>query len=200
MDFNPQSYTPDGTAVFATDQQLLVKFFVHPELSHYKSKAQGKPVHDDVVMISVIQPGEKEEVKVKAEEWHKVRFAKQWEAFEKGHNQQISGTRLEFLFPSEPSTILTLQSFNVFTVEQLGSLTDTAMTNIPMGRQLSQRAKDYLRTANGGAAFHQMEAMQKQIEELKAQLAEQSAAPSPAEDSTPVRRGPGRPPKAQGEN
>ncbi len=37
MEFNPQSYAPDGTAIFGNDAQLLVKFFVHPELSKFKS-------------------------------------------------------------------------------------------------------------------------------------------------------------------
>lgn len=192
MDFNPTSYTPDGVAVFGDDSRLLVKFFVHAELSPIRSKTQGRPVHDDVVMVSVIQPGEKEEVKVLANDWHKARFPKQWEAFEKGHSQIVSGTRLEFLFPGEPSTILMLNSFNVFTVEQLAGLTDTGMNNVPRGRSLTDRAKQYLQSAGSGAGFHEREAFQQQIDELKAQLAQQSA---PAAEN-PVRRGPGRPPKA----
>lgn len=192
MEFNPTAYTPDGVALFGDDSKLLVKFFVHPELSQIRSKKEGRPVHDDVVMVSVIQPGEKEEVKVLANDWHKARFPKQWEAFEKGHAQTISGTRLEFLFPGEPSTILMLNGFNVFTVEQLAGLSDTGMNNVPRGRSLAERAQKYLQTAGSGSSFHQMEDMQKQIEELKAQLAQQAA---PAAETTP-RRGPGRPPKA----
>lgn len=192
LDFNPSSYTPDGVALFGDDSKLLVKFFVHPELSQIRSRKEGRPVHDDVVMVSVIQPGEKEEVKVLANDWHKARFPKQWEAFEKGHAQSISGTRLEFLFPGEPSTILMLNGFNVFTVEQLAGLSDTGMNNVPRGRDLAVRAQKYLQSAGSGSSFHQVEEMQKQIEELKAQIAQQAA---PAAEQ-PQRRGPGRPPKA----
>ncbi len=122
MDFNPQSYAPDGTAIFAKDDQLLVKFYRHPELSQVKSKASGLPVYDDVDMISVIQPGEKDPVQVMASDMHKRRFPKQWEAYKAGVELASSGTPLDHLFPSEPGIILTLKNFNVFTVQQLANL------------------------------------------------------------------------------
>ncbi len=192
MDFNPQSYAPDGTAVFANDAQLLVKFFKHPVISQYQSNEKGRPVYDDVIMVSVIQPGEKEKVEVLANDWHKARFPKQWDSFQKGVEAAVSGTPLDMLFPAEPSAILTLKSFNVFTVEQLASLTDSAIANMPMGRALVDRAKRYLDTATGGSEFHHM---QKRIAELEAKLADQAEGAAAA-PSTP-RRGPGRPPKAQ---
>jgi len=194
MEFNPQGYTPDGVAVFGSDQSLLVKFYRHAELSQHKSKAEGRPIYDDVEMVSVIQPGEKEEVKVAANEFHRRRFPKQYEAFKNGLEQAQTGTPLDLLFPAEPSTILALKSANVFTVEQLANISDTAMNGIPMGRTLCDRAKKYLQTASGGQGFHQMEAMQKKIQELQEQLAA-TQAPQPEQ-----RRGPGRPPRAaQGE-
>lgn len=199
LDFNPSSYTPDGVAVFGDDSKLLVKFFVHAEISPIKSKAEGRPVHDDVVMVSVIQPGEKEEVKVLANDWHKARFPKQWDAFEKGHAQTISGTRLEFLFPGEPSTILMLNGFNVFTVEQLAGLSDTGMNNVPRGRSLAVRAQEYLQSAGSGSAFHQIEAMKQETAELRAALEEMRQRAEDADRQTeelPKRRGPGRPPRA----
>lgn len=173
MDFNPQSYAPDGTAIFAKDDQLLIKFFRHPELSQIKSKANGVPVYDDVDMISVIQPGEKEEVKVVATDMHKRRFPKQWEAYKSGQDQAQSGTPLDHLFPAEPGAVLTLRAFNVFTVQQLANLSDTAMINIPMGRTLADKAKAYLASASAGQNFHTMQdSMQRQIDALKAALAE----------------------------
>lgn len=190
LEFNPQGYTPDGVAVFGTDEKLLVKFYRHAELSQHKSKLEGRPIYDDVEMVSVIQPGEKDEVKTLANDWHRRRFPKQYEAFQKGLEQAVTGTPLELLFPAEPSTILALKGSNVFTVEQLAGISDTAMNNIPMGRTLADRAKAYLQASHGGQGFHQMEAMQKQIQELQEQLAAAQAAPQPEQ-----RRGPGRPPK-----
>jgi hypothetical protein len=197
LDFSPQGYTQAGEAVFGTDQNLLAKFFVHPQISKFRSNEAGTPMYDDIEMIEIIQPGEKEPIRQMANEWHKQRFPKQYENFKKGIESVVSGTPLEMLFPGEPGTILTLKTLNVHTVQQLANLHDTGIGNIPMGRDLVNRAKAYLGTASHGAEFH---AMQKQIETLTAQLAalaEQGTHPA-AEPATPARRGPGRPPKAEG--
>ncbi len=194
LDFNPQTYSPDGTAIFGSDAQLLVKFFIHPELSVYQSKERGVPVYNDIEMIEVFQPGEKESVKQLVTDFHRHRFPKQYENFKKGVEQVGSGTPLDLLFPSEPGMILTLKSFNIFSIQQLAALSDHAISSLPMGgRQLVERAKTYLATAQTGADMHQMEVMQKQIAELQAQLAATKEAPETTE--TPQRRGPGRPPK-----
>lgn len=191
LDFNPQSYAPDGTAIFGNDAQLMVRFFIHPELSVYQSKEKGVPVYNDIEMIEVFQPGEKESVKQLVNDFHKMRFAKQYENFKAGKEQVGSGTPLDLLFPSEPGMILTLKSFNIFTIQQLAALNDTAISGLPMGgRQLVERAKTYLHTAQTGADLQRMETMQKQIADLQAQLAAQNQTPE-----TPQRRGPGRPPK-----
>lgn len=189
MEFNPQSYTPDGVALFGKDDQSMVKFFKHPELSVFKSKEAGLPIYDDVIMVSVIQPGEKEETKVLASEWHKRRFPKQWENFEKGLEQTASGTPLDHLFPGEPSTILTLKSFNIFTIQQMAAVSDTALASIPMGRTLQDRAKAYLGSAHSGES----EALKQRVAELEAALVAKTEAPAAIQPEQ--RRGPGRPPK-----
>lgn len=191
MDFNPQSYSPDGTAVFATDNQLLVKFFRHPEISQIKSKEANLPIYDDVDMISVIQPGEKEEIKVLATEFHKRRFPKQWEAYKSGQELAQSGTPLDHLFSAEPGTILNLKQFNIFTVQQLANITDSAIANIPMGRTLQERARAYLQTSKSNE--NEMAAMQKQIDDLKALLASGGKTEPETTPQPEVKRGPGRP-------
>ncbi len=198
LDFSPQGYTPDGVAIFGNDAQLLVKFFKHPQISKFQTDQAGRPVYVDVVMVEVIQPGEKDPVRVLADEMHKRRFARQWDNFEKGNAEAIVGTPLSLLFPNEPSLILTLNGFNVFTVDQLASITDTAMQSIPMGRTLADRAKAYLSTAAGGANFHQMKS---QIEELTAKLQALTEAgiTAPTAGDAPRPRGPGRPPKVRTE-
>lgn len=190
MEFSPQSYTPDGVAVFAHDAQLLVRFFRHPQLSKFKSDEAGRPVYDDVEMVSVIQPGEKEEIKVLATDFHRYRFPKQYENFKRGVEEIGTGTPLDHLFPSEPGTILTLKGFNVYSVEQLAALSDSAMQQIPMGRSLADRAKNYISTAQGGSQFHHM---QKQIAELTAKL--EAMGNAEPQQVQPMRRGPGRPAK-----
>lgn len=192
MDFNPQAIAPDGTAIFATDSQALVKFFIHSELSQHKSKLAGAPVYDDVECIEMRIPGEKEPVTVQADEFHKRRFAKQYEAFKKGLEDQQGGTPLDLLFPASPSTVKMLKAFHVFTIQQLAVISDSAMGQIAMGRSLVDRAKQYLQQAGQGQNFHAMETMQAQIDQLKAALTEQGK-PIPEVTAEPQRRGPGRP-------
>lgn len=189
MQFEPQGYTPDGVALFGSDERLLVRFFHHPQIGKFESDAAGRPIYHDVLMIEVIQPGEKESVKVLANDWHKMRFPKQWDAFQKGIQAERHGTRLDHLFPSEPAQIKSLEAMNVYTVEELASISDTSIGNIPMGRQLVDRARAYLASASSGVAHHQS---QREIEDLKAQVAAltEKLAMSPE----PQRRGPGRPP------
>lgn len=201
MDFNYQTIAPDGTAIFANDSQLLVKFSIHSELSQHKSKLAGAPVYDDVEIVTILNPGEKEPVIVAADEFHKRRFPKQYEAFKKGIENQQGGTPLDMLFPASPSTVKQLKAFHIFTIQQLASISDSAMAQIPMGRSLSDRAKEYVRNAGNGQAFHAMEAMKAELEALKAAMAEQGVAIPEVEQvaAQPVRRGPGRPKKPEPE-
>lgn len=193
MDFNPQSYDPNGIAIFGKDDQLLVKFFRHPELSQIKSKNSGMPIYDDVTMVEVLTPGEKDPVRVLADEMHKRRFPKQWEAYQTGQDLAQSGTPLDHLFPAEPGAVLSLKAFHIFTIQQLASLSDTAIGNIPMGRTLVDRATAYVASAQGGKTFHAMEAMQKQLDDMRALLVESGIEP-PVPAPEP-KRGPGRPRK-----
>lgn len=203
QDVNPLGYTPDGAAIFGRDDQLAVRFYTHAELSQYKSMKDNLPIHDDVIMVEVIQPGEKDPVRVLADEFHKRRFPKQWAAFQAGVEQTQSGTPLDLLFPAQPSTVLQLKTFNVYTIQQLAGLSDSAMNNIPMGRTLADRAKAYLATAAGGKNFHAVQnEMQKQLDEMRALLMEKGITPPEskplnieAPQAEAPRRGPGRPPK-----
>lgn len=181
MDFNPQGYTADGVAYFGKDDQSFVRFFNHATISIVASKEAGRPIKHDVEMVSVIFPGEKEEVKVLANDWHRARFPKQYESFKKGQEVVAIGTPVDMLFPARPSLVDTLKQFNIHTVEQLAGVSDGAIGNIPQGRELQRQAQSYISTASGGRQFHEMQA---QIEALTAQLAsmkEDGFAPKAAE-------------------
>lgn len=195
MDFDYQSIAPDGTAVFANDSQLLVKFKVHSELSQHKSKLRGCPVYDDVEVVEIRNPGEKEPIIVAADDFHKRRFPKQYEAFKKGIENFVGGTPLDLLFPASPSTVNQLKAFNIYSIQQLSTISDSAMEQIPMGRSLADKAKAYLRDAGAGQSHHAMEAMKAQIEQLKAMIADAGITPPETPAMTEQRRGPGRPRK-----
>lgn len=193
MDFNYQTITPDGVAVMGSDAQLLVKFSTHAEISQIKSKAAGMPIYDDVEIVTIMNPGEKEPVIVQATDWHRHRFPRQYEAFKKGKEDQHGGTPLEMLFVGQPSTVKQLQAFHIFTIQQLANISDTAKSQIPMGQSLVDRAKAYLSQAGAGQGFHAMEEMQRQIDALKAKLGDAGVdVPEMPAVPMPQRRGPGR--------
>ncbi len=195
MDFNYQSIGHDGVAVQAGDEQLLVRFKVHSELSQYKSKRDGIPIYDDIEIVEILNPGEKEPVIVQADEWIKRRFPKQYEAFKKGLDHDQSGTPLELLFPSSPSTVKQLKAFNIYSIQQLAAISDSAKSQLPMGQTLVDKAKAYLSKASAGQSHHANEALQAQIEQLKAMIAEAGITPPELPAVTNERRGPGRPRK-----
>lgn len=204
MDFNPQSYSPDGTAIFGKDTDLLVKFFRHGEMSHLKSIKQGAPIYDDVDMVEVITPGERDPVRVIATELHKRRFPRQWDAYKTGQELSQSGTPIELLLTNQPSAVLQLKSLNIHTIQQLAGLSDSAKQMIPLGaQQLQDKARAYLSAAKDGQNFHAMQsAMQDQIDQMKQMLVDAGIQPPsdkplnlPEEPQTEAKRGPGRPRK-----
>lgn len=184
------SYWPDGTPYADKEEQTFARFEKIARLNKFKSK-KGLPVYEDEVVLKVIHPGEKDHIVILADDIHKMRFPKQWEAFQNGEDQTKSGTPLELLFPSEPGTVATLKGVNVFTIQQLANLDDTGLLHIPMGRTLSERAKLYLSKAREGSKFHDM---QSQIDELKALLAQKNEE-IPGENAEPLKKKPGRPAK-----
>lgn len=195
MDFNYQSIAPDGTAIFANDSQLLVRFYIHSELSQHKSKLAGAPVYDDVEVIEIRNPGEKDPVTVAADEFHKRRFPKQYEAFKQGLSVEHTGTPLDLLFPSSPSTVKSLKSLNIYSIQQLAEITDGSATNIPMGITLRDKARAYLKNASAGKGFHEVEELKRRLEQMQAMLSDAGITPPETPAVTQERRGPGRPRK-----
>jgi hypothetical protein len=196
MDFNPQRIDEfSGVAEFANDAQLLVRFKMHSELSQYKSKKAGIPIYDDIEIVEILNPGEKEPVIVAADQFHTRRFPKQYEAFKAGLEQDSSGTPLDHLFPASPSTVKQLKTFNIYSVQQLAQIADSAITQIPMGRTLVDKAKAYLANASKGQSHHAVEALQDEVAKLKAMIAEAGMTPPETPAITPEKRGPGRPRK-----
>lgn len=168
-DFGITQFTPSGEPIMPGDDKLLVQFFLLPRLSIAQTNANGgSQVYENVEMVKVIQPGEKEAVTVAVQDIHRARFPRHYDAFKRGLDQQKLGTPLEIAFPTSPDMIATLKAANIFSIEQLAGLSDSSMQNIPFGRTLCDKAKAYLASASGGKEFH---AMQQQIDELTAKLA-----------------------------
>lgn len=185
-----------GAATFGSDDRLIVRFFTKPERNAFKSSQAGEPVFDQVMMISIRQPGERDDLHRPVQEDDQYRFPRQWDAFQAGQEQAPTGTALEVLFDAQPEIVTMLRSIRVMTVEQLASATEAAIGRMGMGaRGWVNRAKSYLVDMKDAAGLRRLEAengdlraklevMQQQLQELGDRVAVQT------------KRGPGRPPKA----
>lgn len=186
-----------GAATFGSDDRLIVRFFTKPERNAFKSAQAGEPVFDQIAMISIRQPGERDELHRPIRDEDQYRFPRQWDAYQAGQEQGPIGTALEVLFDAQPEIVTMLRSIRVMTVEQLAGATEAAIGRMGMGaRSWVDRAKRYLVDMKDSAGIRRLEAentdlrtrlevMQQQIRELGDRVEAQP------------RRGPGRPPKAR---
>lgn len=174
---------PDGVAEFGTDANLVVQFYADKKIDSQASQKAGTPIFVHKDMVRIIQIGERDVAEYEAHKGHppyKVRFAKQWEAYEKGQADRAEGTPLDVLFPSQPETVATLNAMHIQTVQQLAGISDTAIGNIPFGRQYVQTAKQYLGRLTGSAEFHALKDenanLQADMKVLKDQIAAMQVA------------------------
>lgn len=155
------SIRSDGVAQFGRDDSLLVEFYRGKRHNGAKSREAGTPIFDPVDMVRIVQPGEKDVMEYEADKGtppYKVRFPRQWAAYQQGIEQRKAGTPLELVFPDQPDVVATLNAMHVYNAQQLAGLSDTAMGNVPMGRTLVKTAKQFLGQATGSAEFHALKA------------------------------------------
>lgn len=188
---NVQGWNGD-VAVMGSDKSLVPIFYKGTKHNAFKSQQQGVPVYDQIDMLKVYHPGEPMNVPDRpVVESDKFRFRAQWEAYEKGVGQKVSGTPLSSLFPHKPEIVKTLEVIHITTIQQLANLSDTAVQNVMFGLNLKQEAQKFL-DAHDGAQFHAMQAnlaeKDAQIKELNEKVAVLMATkqePAPAAPAAP---------------
>jgi hypothetical protein len=162
------------------DRSLSVKFFLKPRENPRKSKDAGRPIFDQIEMVSIVAPGNsKTEANFPAEEVHFngneqmqmtyiERFPEQYDAFKRGVEAHMVGTPLasaDFM-TMQPALVAEMNAAKIFTVEQLAGMSDTNIRKMgPNFRKHVNDAKGYLEHANSGAALRD------ELDALRAQLA-----------------------------
>lgn len=154
------------------DRKLFVVFHKGFVMNEAKSLEAGRPVHDDVDMITIRVPGQRDSVVHRVNYTHQQRFPRQWAAFKLNTEQIGTGTRLSEVPWLTPAQIADLKASNIQTVEQLAEMAD-ANAHVFMGfHGLKQRAQAYLDAAAGAAPALKLQAeLEKrdaEIDELKA--------------------------------
>lgn len=175
------------------DKVLSVKFFLHHKENPRKSKEAGRPIFDQVEMVSIMAPGNrKTEFTAPADEVHfngnekrqmtyAERFAEQYDAFKRGVEEQLVGTPLSeapFL-RAQPALRAEMEAAKIFTVESLAGMSDTNIRKMGMGfRKHVDEAKKYLETSSSNAT------MQAELEKLRKQVADLQGTPTAKADDT----------------
>jgi hypothetical protein len=172
------------------DALLIVKFYHDAKENKFKSHEAGRPVFDDIEMCEINFPADRaKSLFVPAHsEWKRFgttrvtyaeRFKEHYARFKLNEGPVVEGTPLSeapFLSMAQKASLKALQ---VYTIEQLASLTGQALKNIGAGGlAIQQQAEAYLSTASGTADAVKMRI---EIEELKRQLAERPI-PEPVTD------------------
>jgi hypothetical protein len=201
--------SPDGR-VFSDDNRLHVRFFRGKERHGLQSEEQGRPIYVGVDMVEIRQPGERDVFHGIATGEHKMRFPRQWEAYQSDREHIPDGTPLTVIFSNEPETVETMKHLKIYTVEQLAALQENAIGRLGMGgRNLVIKAQKFMEQATSYQSAtrmnREMEDMKSENDTLKQRLeALERLLAGQADNEDKPRRGPGRPPKqpdvVEGEN
>lgn len=161
------------------DSHLHVEFFTSDEKDY-----KGVP------FVRIVVPGDKTNiVEQPVREDHKERFPRQWLHFQikqnEGSDQQLPGTLLRVWHEHAPedlnrSQLEELQILKFQTVEQVATASDGQMQRVGMGGMgLRERARLFLTKKNRADSSEEIDRTRKELEELKAQMAELLAARKP---------------------
>lgn len=190
-DFNPLQTLDGGNteALYAKDNALFVQFHTQAVLHPAKSTQAGRPIYDDVDMITIRTPGSNLSSVVAPAKYYLDRFGDKYRTWKSGQMEAASGTPLEnfpFLF-TKPSLIAELKYRNIFTVEQLADMSDTAKQSVMGGHELCKKASEWINKTASDAVDAEKEDMKKQLAEMKILLESLTEAkPAPAAAAKPA--------------
>jgi len=156
------------------DENLLVRFYMHPAKDTVASREEGRPIFKEVPYIHIMQPGNKESIiHRKATDMDKQRFAEHFRKFEAREDQEaLEGTPLVEWPGITRSQAEELKFYNVLTLEQLAAMSDTNAQNFRGVNELKRRAIAYLEMAEENAGAEALAAANQRNEELEATIAD----------------------------
>ena len=156
---------------FAGDKNLMVQFHILPMMDANKSREEGRPIYRDVEHVRILIPGSKESVVDKpVTEIERARFKDLYEKWKANEQIDVTGTPLETCTWISRSLVEEMKYFNVRTVEQLATMSDTHAQKFPGITKYKDLANAYLAQAEKGKAAADlaaaMETKDRQIADL----------------------------------
>jgi len=183
QEFNPLNNTlgnDSGSKLYDGDDRLYVTFKTEAILNPHASTKAGRPIYDDIDMITIHAPGSKlTSIVEHAKRYTQGRpiLAAKYRDWKSGQLESAGGTPLEnfpFLF-TKPSMIAELKYRNVFTVEQLANLPDGAKQTIMGGFELSQKAADWIASTAVIADAEEKQALLDRLAQMEKVIAKMSS-------------------------
>lgn len=158
------------TVSHGADDNLWVEFFYRPVQDPRATETEGRPIFREVPYVRIFMPGDKStEVCRKVKDDDKMRFAKQWDAFQKGAEPIVNGTPLDQWPLLSVAQIAEFKALHIFTVEALAGVADSTLHQLGIGgRAIVAKAKAFIEDAKGKAP---MQALVAENETLKEQIA-----------------------------
>ena len=160
------------------EDRVFVEFYTDAVELKFMSEEAGRPIFEDRPHVRITVPGDQtNQIERVATEVDKQKYPKAWQRFMSSESQGHTGTPLEQWPQITRAQLKEAKYFEVHTVEQMSTLSDSHITRLGMGFQdLRTKAQAYLKAASGTAEATkdaaEKERMQRQIDDLKAQIAE----------------------------
>lgn len=131
---------------------LNLRFHIEAIENKAKSLEAGRPIYDQIEMVGINVPGSKDEVVKKVNDEIKGKYGPQYAHWKRTQEQPVDGTPLSMVPWLNLAQVKEMQAINIHTLEQLASLSDTAVQKIGMGGvDLRKKALAYMSSAQGNA-------------------------------------------------
>lgn len=173
------SHTLPGEA----NTESFARFYLGKTQNNHKSKLEGHAVFDDVEMVEIVIPGDKNTlVDTMVNDSHRQRWPQLYKAFKEGLSPSETGYPIEHWPAITAAQAANFKALHIHTVEALAGLSDGVLQNVGLGaRDLRTRAQNWLQRASDAKPMDRLQAelddekaknavMQNQIEELMASV------------------------------
>jgi len=137
--------------------ELNLRFFTDAVENKAKSLEAGRPIFMQIDYVAVNVPGSRDEVIHKVSGEIQQRYAAQYAHWKQTQDQPLEGTPLDQVPWLNVAQIRELQALNIRSLEQLASLSDTAVQHMKMGgHDLRKKALAYMESATGSAEVQRL--------------------------------------------
>lgn len=152
-----------------------VRFFYDAVQNNAKSQAAGRPIYDMIEMVSIINPGSRDEFISKVTPKLRETYGPQYEHWRKTEEQPSTGTPLETVPFLNIAQVRELRGVNIDSLEHLASLSDAMKQKIGMGAtELVRKAQAYIAAGTGSVDMSRViaenEILKRDNAALKAQI------------------------------